>query len=158
MTKAKRNELEEQARVALDELLEAKGGASIEVARSLLGPVNRRGLPTEQRSAANARTREYKARQALARAPESEDVVTACGYVVLGILEQTAAQPDNPLRTRLMNTLRQAGFDDGESAEALERLTRNVEDRRQGWHRRLERRAMERLLAVLPATSGQHTG
>lgn len=158
MTMGRRNDLEEQARVALDELLAAKGGASIEAARSLLGPASRRGLPTEQRSAANTRTREYKARQALARAPESEDVVTACGYVVLGILEYTAGQADSPLRVRLLDALRQAGFDDGESAAAIERLTCDVEDRRQGWHRRLERRAMERLLAVLPATPGRRTG
>lgn len=67
----RRDELEERARVALDELQAARGGASIETARSLLGPASRRGLPTEQRSAANARTREYKARQALARAPRA---------------------------------------------------------------------------------------
>jgi ribosomal protein S18 acetylase RimI-like enzyme len=148
-TKARRNELEQRARVALDRLLDARGGASIETARTLLGPASRRGLPTEQRSAANARTRQYKARQALARAPESEDVVTACGYVVLGILEYTAGQADSPLRVRLLDTLRQAGFDDGESAAAIERLTLDVEDRRQGWHRRLERRSMQRLIAVL---------
>lgn len=154
----RREELEERARVALDELLAARGGASIETARSLLGPASRRGLPTEQRSAANARTREYKARQALARAPESEDVVTACGYVALDILEQERGRSHGRLRALLINELVKAGFDKAASEAVLDRLASGVEDRREGWHRRLERRAMERLLAVLPATSGRRTG
>jgi hypothetical protein len=146
-----------KARLALQELLAAEGGYSIEAAHAALVAGRKRQLPAHLQSAANKRTRDYKARQALELTPESEDVVTACGYAVLGILE---AEPNRsaPLMRRLLDELVRAGFDEEASRDVVLRLTMRVEDRRTSWHRRILNRTVRRLLLAQEETSDQHTG
>jgi len=152
----KPDDLEASARLALARKFAEKGINAIDVAQSILGG-SKGQLPTRQQHKANKRTRKYKARQALAGAPESEDVVTACGYLVLGILE---AERDRsaPLMRRLLTELTLAGFNPEACHAAIMRLASGVAERRASRHQRIGIRDIRRLHSVIEETADQHTG
>lgn len=151
-----RDNLTASARSALDRKLAEKGIDPIEVAQSMLGRSGGQ-LPTRLRHAANRRTREHKARRVLAGMPESEDIVTACGYLVLAILEAEPNRSDS-LMQRLLQELTDAGFKTEACHAAIKRLASGVAERRTGWHRRIEIRNIRRLHSVIEETRDQHTG
>ena len=100
----------------------------------------------------------YKLRRMLDKAPESEDVMIACGYLLLGMIEQYPAGSEDAQR-QLVHELEVAGFDEERSREAIARLASGVRERRADWHRRLRLRSIRRLVAALPGeTRGTRTG
>jgi hypothetical protein len=135
------------ARAALARLLDDGPALSVETLKSVMRQGTQQGH--DERLKANARTATYKVRQTLARAPESEDVMTAAGYLLLGLIEEHPEQSEDALR-RLTRQLTLAGFDKDQSAQAIARLAVDVRARRADWHRRLKLRAIRRLVSALP--------
>ena len=149
-------ELPDRVSAALAQLLDDGQDMSIEALKAIMRHGSGQGHG--ERIKANGRTVTYKLRQTLAGAPESEDVMMACGYLMLGLIERFPERAA-ARRDEIVSQLTSAGFAPDQSVKVIDRLAADVAGRRADWHRRLRLRAIRRLVAALPKETGvTHTG
>lgn len=105
---------------------------------------------SDARAKAARRTRLYKVRQILKRAPSSDNVMAACGYLVLDSLTRAVGRAE--IRDRLLSLLVEAGFDRGQSDAVVDRLIDGVKDRQEAWRVRVKQQRAVRLAAAIKET------